>query len=108
MQTLSLAVTPDQFQHDVGWCYVMTIMRMNTPLALTVELQSGLSLPLGQTHKSGLRGTGIRPCYGTAPSLGGSQFRPRETQLRYISGYGQVSSKTGNGAEGSLCLGRET
>ena len=34
--TLSLAVTPDQFQHDVGWCYVIMILRTNTPLASTV------------------------------------------------------------------------
>ena len=51
-------------------------MKMNTPLALTVELQSGLSLPLGQNRKGGLQGTGIRPCESTAPSLGGFQFRP--------------------------------
>ena len=50
-------------------------MRTNTPLVLTVELQSGLSLLLGQTRKGGLRDTGIYPCDGTPPSLGGSQFR---------------------------------
>ena len=56
--------------------YYVMIMRTKTLLASTVELQSVLLLPLGQTHTCGLRGTGIRPCYGTAPSLGRSQFFP--------------------------------
>ena len=56
-------------------------MRTNTPLASTVELQSGLSLSLGQTRKGGLQGTSIRPRDGTAPSLGASQFRPLKCNI---------------------------
>ena len=80
---------------------------MNTPLASTVELQSGLSLPLGQTRKGGFRGTGIHPCNGTATLFGGSVSYP-ETQQRYISGYGKFWFRTWNGTVGSFCLGSET
>ena len=42
----SFAVTPEQFQHDVGWCYVIMIMRMNTRLVGLFESTVWALLPL--------------------------------------------------------------
>ena len=47
---LSFAVTPEQFQHDVCRCYVIMIMRVNTPLVGLFESAVWALLPVDQTH----------------------------------------------------------
>ena len=64
---LSFAVTPEQSQHDFGWCYVITIMRTNTSLAGLVESTVwAFASSIGQTHAGRARGMGFRPRYGMA------------------------------------------
>ena len=66
---LSFAGTPEQSQHDVGWCYVITIMRRNiyTSLARLVESTVlAFASSTGQTHVGRARGTGFHPRYGMA------------------------------------------
>ena len=96
-------MTLEQFQHDVGQCYVITIMRMNTPLAGLFESAVWALLPYGSSSRNGYP---YLLSYGSVAWKISASFP--ETQQGYISGYEMVLSRTWNGADGLFCLGRGT